>query len=477
MVFLQIKVVKIMENSKLVELLQSFEAAEWRQFEDFVASPFFNKNEELTRLLAYLAEAVPASAAVPLSKEQAFQAVAPGQAFEPKQLAYWMNYLLKLAEQFLSIRRYQGNAHQQAFDTLNEFSERKLEKHYNFLFKKVAEELNAKLVDTSSLQQLYELEEVASRHFIRQQVRSFDHTLQNAANALDEWYFLQKLKFSCEMLNRRAIVSANYELAFTDELESFLSQQEERSPLVDIYFHIYLSLSKESDAHFSRLIERILQHAEKIHPIERREIYLYAINFCARKIRQGKEEYVPIVLDLYIQGISDQSLFEGGYLSHWTYTNVVKLALRQKRFDWAAGFIREYGEKLQPQTRQDALHFNLAELLYQQGQYGEVLSHLNQLNFSDLFYHIGSRTVLAKTYYESGEEESLLSLLASFSNFLRRNKKISPDLQKTYLNFCNLLIQLLYDNPKKREKIKLQLETAQPLAERAWLLKVWAERK
>jgi hypothetical protein len=466
-----------MENSKLVALLETLETSEWQQFVDFVGSPFFNKNEALGRLLAYLCQTVPVSGAVQLSKERAYQAVAPGQAYDPKQLSYWMNYLLKLAEQFLAIKRYQEVPHRQAFDTLNEFSERKLEKHYGFLYKKVADELSAAPIDTVALRQQYELEEIASRHFIRQQVRSADESLQHVADTLDEWYFLQKLKFSCEMLNRQAIISASYELAFVEEVSSFLARQPERTPLVDIYFHIYLSLAQEGDQHFSHLIERIRQHAEKIHPLERREIYLYAINFCARKIRQGQEEYVPIVLDLYIQGISDQSLFEGSYLSHWTYTNVVKLALREKRFDWAERFIRDYGDKLPPNAREDALHFNLAELLYQRGKYGEVLSHLNQLNFSDLFYHIGSRTVLAKTYYESQEEESLLSLLASFSNFLRRNKKISPNLQKTYLNFCNLLLQLLYDKPNKREKLKQQLETTQPLAERAWLLKVWAQRR
>lgn len=465
-----------MKNSKLIVLLDTFDLSEWRQFEDFVASPFFNKNEELIRLVAYLGKFAPDFSASDLSKEKAFKAAAPGKPFDGRQMGYWMNYLLKLAEQFVSISRYQRNYQRQSCDILNEFSERKLEKHYNFLYRKVEEGMEHALLDTEILQFRYELAEVASRHFIRQRVRSFDPALQNVANALDELFFLQKLKYSCEMLNRQAIVSTEYEVSFIDEVRSYLLQQKERPPLVDIYLHIFLSLSQDSDAYFSKLIELIQKHSEKIQPTERREVYLYAINFCARKIRQGKETYVPVVLGLYIQGISDESLFEGGYLSHWTYTNVVKLALRQKDFDWAEHFIRDYSDKLSPQSREDALHFNLAELFYQKEQYGEVLSHLTKLNFSDMFYHIGSRTVLVKTFYESEEIESLLSLLASFSNFLRRNKKISASLKKTYLNFCNLLIQLLHDNPRKREKIKGQIQTTQPLAERAWLMKVWEER-
>ena len=43
-----------MHNSKLIELLKSFSASELREFKDFVASPFFNKNEELSLFYAYL---------------------------------------------------------------------------------------------------------------------------------------------------------------------------------------------------------------------------------------------------------------------------------------------------------------------------------------------------------------------------------------------------------------------------------------
>ena len=80
---------------------------------------------------------------------------------------------------------------------------------------------------------------------------------------------------------------------------------------------------------------------------------------------------------------------------------------------------------------------------------------------------------MIKTYYEFDAIEALLSMLASFSTYLRRNNKISLPLKKTYLNFCNLLHQIMRNNPKKREQVKADIQQVQPLAERAWLLKVW----
>lgn len=465
-----------MKNSKLIELLQTFDANEWRQFEAFVASPYFNSNENLIQLCNFLARYAPDFTSSALTKEKAHQAIFPGTPFDARQMGYLMNYMIQLAEEFIAVQYYRRQELRMKGDILTEYYRRELEKHYNFLYRKTREELDAAKPDVGRYEMEYMLAEVASQHFIRQRVRSSDPTLQNTVNALDELYFLRKLRYSIEMLNRQAIISANYELSFIDEVQRYLSARAERPPLIDIYLYIYLSLANDSGEHFQKLIQLIETYSEHIEQKENRGIYLYAINFCARKIRQGKDEYVPIVLNLYLRGIRDKSLFEDEYLSHWTYTNVVKLFLRQREFGQAEAFIKTYSDNLSPQSREDALHFNLAELYYQKKEYGEVLSHLSQLNFSDLFYHMGSRTVLIKTYYESDEIESLLSLLASFSNFLRRNKKIAPGLKKTYLNFCNLLFKALKNDPRKRGKVREEILHTQPLAERSWLLKVWGEQ-
>ncbi len=98
------------------------------------------------------------------------------------------------------------------------------------------------------------------------------------------------------------------------------------------------------------------------------------------------------------------------------------------------------------------------------------------MEFSDLNYQLGSRVMLIKTYYELEEIESLLSSLASFRNFLRRNKKISQPLRRPYLNFCNLLHQILRQNHKQPSQIEQSIRESDFLAERAWLLRLFDEQ-
>lgn len=467
-----------MKNSKLIGLLRSFDPAEFRQFYDFVASPYFNKNEDLIDLVGYLESVAPELPPDKIKKEDVFKVLYPGEPFDKKKMAYLMNYLLKLGERFLAVQQYEGEGMLNNCHILDQFVDRKLDKHYNYLFNKTDQELKEKgRKEGKVFYHQYLLAQVATNHFYSKQIRKFDPSLQLVADELDKFYFFHKLKYSCEMLNRKAIIKADYQLNLIEEVKEYLLKQQEVDPLIEIYLHIYLSISfPEKEAYFEKLMDLIDHHAMEIDRKSRREIYLYAINYCAPKIRRGLDKYTSIMLELYVRGIENKSLFDDAYLSHWTYSNVVKLALRLERYDWAETFIKEHVGSLTPHLRDDAEHFNLAELYYYKKDYDQVLTHLNQLHFTDLHYHLGSRVTMLKTYYEVDAEEPLLSLLASFTVYLRRNKKISLPMKNNCLNFCNLLHQILRRNPKKREAIGQDIKTTQPLAERAWLLKVWEEK-
>lgn len=464
-----------MKNSKLVELLASFQATEFRQFREFVASPYFNKNEDLVQLTIHLEDLAPDFPAPAIKKERVYRALFPAEPFDRKKMAYLMNYLLKLAERFLAVQRYQQEETLINCHTLEQFVDRKLEKHYSYLFNKTGDSLQeTDHQNGEGYYYQYLLAQLAAKHFYSKQVRKFDPSLQRVSDELDNYYFFNKLKYSCEMLNRQAILSADYHLTFVDEVKSYLLRQQEIDPLIQIYLHIYLSISfPEQESYFEVLMRLIEQHGSSVEQKLRREIYLYAINYCAPKIRKGEEKYLHIVLTLFVEGIANRSLFDEDYLSHWTYSNVVKLGLRLKRYEWVETFIKEHAVNLPPQLRADAEHYNLAELYYYKRDFAKVLEHLNLLHFTDLHYHLGSRVMLLKTYYEQDDVEPLLSLLASFSVYLRRNKDISAQMKKTYLNFCSLLHQLMRRNPKKWTSLGTAIRTTQPLTETAWLLQIW----
>ena len=163
-------------------------------------------------------------------------------------------------------------------------------------------------------------------------------------------------------------------------------------------------LTKENGGpYFEKLKSLLNEHFHHFQKEEMMEMHLYAINFCIRKIREKEERYVEEALNIYLKTIEDGLLFEHGYLSPWTYKNVVKFGLGLNRFDWTENFIHKYNKSLATSFQKDALQFNLADLYYYKNDLGKALEHLRNVEFSDIYYTLGAKVILLKIYFPSNE--------------------------------------------------------------------------
>jgi hypothetical protein len=467
-----------MFKSKVVRILKTFSAIEIRAFRDFVASPYFNKKPDLIRLVDIICEQVPEKDPGQLSKERIYGLLYPGKPYDDKDLRYLKSDLTRLAERFMVISRYEEAPIRRDLDLLSCFLDRSLEKEY-WQTRSRLQRLFQDTVyhDSSFFYQKLRFADVEERRFQEQRKRTFDDAIQHASNYLDCFYFIKKLKYCCGMLDRQSIFKGEYQLNLSPKLIAHVKGNDFfNEELIFYYYNVLMALMEEdNDAYFDRLRNLLSEPTDKISREELRELYLAAINYCARKIRKGRETYVSEALNLYREGINRNILIEDNQLSPWTFTNVVKLALRLKEYGWIEGFIKKYSHLLPEKFREDALHYNLAELYYYTRDFDKAMLHLNQVRLSDLNYHLGSRVILSKIYYESKEEEALLSLIAAFSIFLKRNKAISNNLKKTYLNFCDILFQILKNNPKKMGTLEEKIRQTELLTDRGWLLKIFRE--
>lgn len=456
-------------------LLSSFNSREIKAFHLFVRSPYYNQDDRLVKLLSFIVPGQVWDDSTILNKESLHLKLFPSLDFDDKRMRYLFTDLCRLAERFLLQQTYQANTLQQRLDLARICNERKLPKLYRQTIQKLEAHFDQQPArDLDYFEKHLEFTMIKDAHFQQQRIRKFDENLQWVADDLDRYYYLQKLRHACVMLDRQAIITANYDLGIS---KHWLNHLVERSflhePLIQLYYTILMSsLEADEVQHFEDLKDRLTTTTDQINNKDLADIYRFAINYCARKIRKGRNEYLKEALELYIRGIESAVFLEDEYLSPWTFTNVVKLALRLERFDWIAEFIPKYTPSLPPDFQENVLHYNYAELYYYTKDYDKALIHLNQVAFDDLNYSLGARVMLAKIYQERGEENALLSLLAAFSVFLKRNRHISADIKHTYLNFCDLLFQLIRRSPKKMDGIRKRIEETNLLTDRGWLLAV-----
>ncbi|MCB0639960.1 MAG: hypothetical protein KDC54_25235 [Lewinella sp.] len=468
-----------MARPKLFDLLATCRQSELPELMAFVRSPFWNTAPEQVALFELLLPHWPAFTGPSLNKAALYQTIYPGQTYHDKTLRYLFSQASRLVEGFLRQVHYQKDSARQRLDLLRILSERGLEKAYRHHQRRYEEEQPAEADwGVTDYLQAYRRAEVEEQHFGRQRLRQFDTRLEEAALALDRYYYLQRLIYACGMLDRETIFQGKYTAHLPESWLAHLAQSPHRhDPLIALYYRMLMMLRHEEDTHYFELLRDQLLEEKGLGDSEsQRNVYLGAINYCLRKIRQGPSSFVAEALALYQLGIERGILLEKGELSPWTFTNVVKLALRLHQYEWIEDFMARFSGHLPAAFRNNALHYNRAELFYYTRRYDEAQAALNQVVYSDLNYYLGARVMLAKIYYEEREEEVLLSHLAAFSIFLKRNKEISADLKHTYLNFCDMLYQLLRDRPKVLNTLEERIRQTHLLTDRQWLLEQLAQK-
>ena len=281
-----------------------------------------------------------------------------------------MSFTLKLAEQYLGIEQYYESGMQQHSNIMSACVERNLNKHYQNRYNKATTELKEMAFrDHRFYYNQYLLASVANTHFLKQRVRKVDDRLQESAKYLDLFYIANKLKHSCEIFNRQALLSANYELKFVDELLNHLAENDyAEHPAIMVYYKILLSyIEKENPEHLQQLKKLLAENAGTFPREELKDMYAFGLNYCIKQVNQGNQSYLEELFYLYETCIEKKFLTVKNYLSPWAYKNVIGVGLRLKKFSWTEEFIVEYNTQLEPNFRENALNYNMAELHYYKG--------------------------------------------------------------------------------------------------------------
>ena len=463
-----------MYNSKLIQLYKAFSNKERKAFSLFLASPFFNKKQEVIVLHNYLVNTAKKDfPAEELTNEKVYSRIFSDKKYDDKALKYVTSDLLYLGLRFIGLQEYQKDSVHENYHILTSCANRGLHKHYEYLYKKTKSTLeNTVPENAEKYYQLHILHDLANTKFLQQNIRGADPNLQKAADNLDLFYLTQKLRYLCEMTDRKKIFpDSEYQLHFADEILKHINKRQFENPAIRIYCQLFLTFSHPADrTYFKTLKDLLKENSALFAQKEMRDLYSFAINYCIQSIRAGKYDFTEELLELYVDGIENKILFENNYLNPYTFKNVIALGLRLQRYDWTENFINTYIDSLHKNNRDDAYNYNMAEFYYHKKDLNKATDYLIKVEFSDIFYLLDAKVMLMKVYYESDEEEALESLINSFTIYVKRSKRLSDEIKSMYRNFARILGFILRWKKEDHSDIEKIVHRTQYLAGREWLL-------
>lgn len=466
-----------MHQTKLIQLLRTFQARDFRRFREYLASPFFNKRQDLIDFYAVLERSAPEFSSADVTKTAVWAQYTTKKPLNEKELTYLISFLFKHAENYIAMEALNADETTKGTHVLGHHMLKGLDKQYRAALQRTHSALQKEPYrDAIWHHKAWRLADVENQYFYFSKTRKSDQSMTRALKHLDAFYLDKKLEMSSEILNLNQILQKKLPTDFMQDLLLFLDKQPETEPTVLIRKLILNCLRDAEDANsFTELLKLLPSTPTLFPPDKVKGIFSYAQNFCIRRIKAGDLSYQSVLFQIYQESLRSEVMYENGILSPWSFKNVCSIALTLKEFEWTAGFIASHRERIAPQFRDSALAYNSGHLHYHQQAYQQALRSLMQVEFSDIFYALDTRRLMLKIYFERNDDDALTSLISSFKTFLRRNKVVSEQNRIAYKHFVDWLgrifAALQKGDTEQLAQYHTTISTIQPIVEQEWLLK------
>ncbi|MEZ4927955.1 MAG: hypothetical protein R3A50_16850 [Saprospiraceae bacterium] len=463
-----------MKSSLLVRTIQQLPPKERKELLDFLKCPLFNRRDEVSRLCEYLVNNVDKPARNAFTAELLFSTALPGEGYDNRRLRHIMSYALEATRHFIALLDWQSNEADRQHSLIRSLRNRNMDK----LFEK---EVN-KAVVKGEQQSVRD----ARHHFNQYQLlhekleqkarneRSSRLDLQPLPDELTVFYVAEMLRHACASLSHQAVAGKQYQVKLLDAILDVATQTKMlESPAVAVYYQAYKMLSApDENEPFEQLKKLLKIHEGSFTREEMRGLYLMAINGCIRRLNSGRREYAREAFEVYQTALERDFLTEKGYLSSFTYKNIIRIGALVGEHAWTETFLESHRNSLHPTERENIYRYNRAFLLFQKGDYANAMPLLQQVEFEDTLNNLHARRMLVRSYFELEEFTALESLLQSFSSYLNRQKDLGyhrePNIK--FVRYTARLLKLSpYDNTTRKALFQ-EISENKSVAEQEWLL-------
>lgn len=468
-----------MFDSKLIELLKTLSVKELKKFTLFINSPIYNNNKKCVVFFEILKKYHPEYNHPDLNPDELSGVLFANGKDADVQMRGLRSQLVRLLEDFLIFTEQQANPITQEYLLLLALQKRGL----NTQFKKKAADIahymdKTSYKDLNYYEQYYNFSDMIFQQKMLTDNRDIQDTgLQDLLDSIDLRYLASKLRYTVAAIMRQDIVGEEYHHNFLEMILEGI----EKKPIfkneyyIRLYYNFCLLLTdKHNDGHYAGLKAEFLQQIDHIPTDDARECLVALTNFCMRKIKAGKNNYLREIFEWYKTALQRDWLIVGGFISPFHYKNITTAALKLEEFEWAKQFIKEYATHVRADLRKSMKNYNMAALNFYLKNYDKALEYLNQTDIRDDAYDYPRiKTLFIKTYYEMNVDMSLHSILEAFRIYLTRDKALSEYNRKTYAEFINFVKKLYrVKNGRGRgpQKIAKEIAESEGVVEMQWLL-------
>lgn|GEM_PF-6513976 len=464
-----------MKTTRLNELLSSLSNKEFVSLNDFLNSPYLNKNKQVTLFYFFLSAKQTHPDHSSVQREEIFEYIYKGQKFDPAKFLKVSSDFSKAVEQFLILELTQQKDLRNKRTLLEIAGSRDLHK----TFSKYLNEINVTLENEFNKDLDFYLAEYESRveamlYEMNNKRFDLERSLLGINDTVDVMIAHSKLEMMIKLFHTSG---KKNKIFFAKEVEEFLGEKEDHlkkyHPM--IYLRgLILKMFNDSDNDIYTQIRSFIHKNEK--RISRENLaYLYdkLMTFC--NMNTG-DSYRSEEFEL-IRSLENNSMIyeEGTEPDPVHLLKVIDAALNENDAYWAEKFLKKYETGLNETFRESTVNLASASICIYRKKFTDALTHISKVSSHNDFFYLGSKVMSLIIFYELGDTQSVNYTLESFRVYLMRNKNGKEIDYAPYKNFLALfkLLAGSYNRRQKSDKKFLinKIKNEQNLINREWLLR------
>ena len=236
-----------MDSFSLLEAFRKISPDEWAKFGQFVESQYFNSNQTLINLYSFLSEFHPAFLDEELTLSRLNSNIYGDPSTDIKKTHRLMYKLKQLFEQFLLIENVlsakEGDKafYENTHHILRFYRQRGLIDQFEKLTIKQEKYLQSKTVfGVDELFATYRLElEKNVLQGLYGDTWKNDVNYSQVLDALEKFYLIEKLKWSCLVINRQRVLEKSFSDTINERTQAFLEKQSGVTAQLETWYAAY----------------------------------------------------------------------------------------------------------------------------------------------------------------------------------------------------------------------------------------------
>lgn len=447
--------------TKLITLLKTLTAEEFKLLEKFTASPFFTSGRDLIPLLKIIKPHYPEFNKKEFTREYLAKKLFPGEKISDKtenKIRMLFSSLYKVCLEFLIQKEFQTDEGKRNHYLLNSLRIRQLDREFEKVYentKKENELLKGSIADFiniyfyRSMYKNYRLGLNDYENVFKASQQMYEANIVGALIGCFKFESEKKLKEGYNIPSEYSIIDSLLENLDIDKLLEDLKQNESPHYIRLLIYYTGYKLEKNKDQlkYFYELMNLLSDHHHIFGRMEKYALWLNLESYCGFKLTHDnrhafflKEFFIlqKKMLELDIYKTNNNEEFD-----IVRFRNMVITAYELKEYKWLKEFCDKYSGELRAEHKTNLVNFCHALLMFGGKNFEAALEFLSKIQFEHVIQKRDAKYILLKTYYELGYYEQVLSTIASSLNYLRNTNELPESIKLPFRNFMKFLKQIV----------------------------------